>query len=560
MARRFLYLALAILMVLPFTLFGNLLTAKAAAPTLSFSVHGAVTTPRTDGRTVVWTSVEPGHTSAYGATLASGTQFPLTFDNWPTIRMPSIDGDIVVCELGSPTQLGGGVYAKNIKTNQVFPVGEGFYPLISGDWVVYLSWEDGSQSISNPPRVLKARNINGQAEPIVVAHQPTGGWFGWPAVDGDRVVWMEGEPVERSQDHGPWSWAIKSVRVVDTNPSVLAEGKTSSGPSIPTSLDFHGDMLVYVYGSQLRMVNVKTGEQRTIIEVGRPDAPTTDGRYIFWQEAKTPEQPQESEQVDLWGWDSATGRIFPVAVNNGVNTQPYARGGWLVWAHRVGNDSSILAIQLSDLQPSTPIAPFTSTSDSTYFPETGHSLSYGFKYFWNHSGGLPVFGYPLTEEFTERNRDTGKDYTVQYFERQRFEYHPEFKGTSYETSLGRLGAEDAYARGITATDAFRPRTANSPNTAAQRFFPETTHWVSHSFLDYWKSHGLDFGDTGVSYRESLALFGLPLSEEFVDPETGFVTQYFERAVFEYHPEFKGTPFEVELRLLGRDVLGGRGWL
>lgn len=207
-----------------------------------------------------------------------------------------------------------------------------------------------------------------------------------------------------------------------------------------------------------------------------------------------------------------------------------------------------------------PVAPFTSTPDRTFFPETGHSLSFGFKYFWTHSGGLPIFGYPLTEEFTERNRDTGKDYTVQYFERQRFEYHPEYKGTAYETELGRLGAEDAFSRGITATDPFRPRTQGSANSSTQRFFPETSHFVSQSFLSYWQSHGLDVGDAGVSYRESLALFGLPLSEEYTDPETRLTTQYFERAVFEYHPEFKGTPYEVELRLLGTDVLKSRGWL
>ncbi len=41
----------------------------------------------------------------------------------------------------------------------------------------------------------------------------------------------------------------------------------------------------------------------------------------------------------------------------------------------------------------------------------------------------------------ERNKDDGKTYLVQYFERQRFEYHPENKGTRYEVLLGRLGAE-----------------------------------------------------------------------------------------------------------------------
>ena len=40
-------------------------------------------------------------------------------------------------------------------------------------------------------------------------------------------------------------------------------------------------------------------------------------------------------------------------------------------------------------------------------------------------GGLPVYGYPITEEFIEKSPTDGKPYKVQYFERNRFEYHPE---------------------------------------------------------------------------------------------------------------------------------------
>ncbi|MFN8540386.1 MAG: hypothetical protein U0232_23275 [Thermomicrobiales bacterium] len=51
-----------------------------------------------------------------------------------------------------------------------------------------------------------------------------------------------------------------------------------------------------------------------------------------------------------------------------------------------------------------------------------------------------MFGYPLTEEFTEVNPADGKSYTVQYFERARFEHHPEYGGTDYEVLLGTWGA------------------------------------------------------------------------------------------------------------------------
>lgn len=58
------------------------------------------------------------------------------------------------------------------------------------------------------------------------------------------------------------------------------------------------------------------------------------------------------------------------------------------------------------------------------------------------------------------------------------------------------------------------------------------------------------GDEGISYRESVALFGYPISELFVDPEAGFESQSFERAIFEYLPEHAGTEFEVLLVRLG----------
>ena len=70
------------------------------------------------------------------------------------------------------------------------------------------------------------------------------------------------------------------------------------------------------------------------------------------------------------------------------------------------------------------------------FAETGHGIGGGFRWFWEHNGGLMIFGYPLTDEFTDP--ETGL--VVQYFERARFEYHPE-NDDPYTVLLTRLGAE-----------------------------------------------------------------------------------------------------------------------
>ena len=41
----------------------------------------------------------------------------------------------------------------------------------------------------------------------------------------------------------------------------------------------------------------------------------------------------------------------------------------------------------------------------------------------------------------EINPTDGKPYTVQYFQRNRFEYHPELAGTPYSIQLGLLGVQ-----------------------------------------------------------------------------------------------------------------------
>ena len=83
------------------------------------------------------------------------------------------------------------------------------------------------------------------------------------------------------------------------------------------------------------------------------------------------------------------------------------------------------------------------TPDVLYWPFSGEivfmSVLGGFRTFWRSRGGLPIFGYPLTEEFTEQNPTDGNFYTVQYFERARFEWHPEHRGTPFEFQLGLLG-------------------------------------------------------------------------------------------------------------------------
>src|SRR5215208_4495063 len=80
-------------------------------------------------------------------------------------------------------------------------------------------------------------------------------------------------------------------------------------------------------------------------------------------------------------------------------------------------------------------------TNSRFFPETGRTVGGRFLEYWQTNGGLPVFGYPLSDQIQENGR------SVQYFERQRFELHPE-NARPYDVLLGRLGVEILARNGI----------------------------------------------------------------------------------------------------------------
>ena len=75
------------------------------------------------------------------------------------------------------------------------------------------------------------------------------------------------------------------------------------------------------------------------------------------------------------------------------------------------------------------------------FPQTGFTLSdaHGFLGYWQAHGGLAQFGYPISPEVVEVSPTNGRMYITQWFERNRFEYHPENPAPQYRVLLGLLG-------------------------------------------------------------------------------------------------------------------------
>jgi len=160
-------------------------------------------------------------------------------------------------------------------------------------------------------------------------------------------------------------------------------------------------------------------------------------------------------------------------------------------------------------------------TDCQVFPETGKSVCNWFLQYWNDHGGLRQQGFPISDQFQEASEIDGKIYPVQYFERAKFELHsstPE-KGEVLLSLLGVIAMQDKYQGD--------PPVSEDTSNAGQ-FFPETNQYVAGEFLDYWNTHG------GLEQQ------GYPISGRFTEKSDldgkNYTVQYFERAVFELHPE------------------------
>jgi hypothetical protein len=184
--------------------------------------------------------------------------------------------------------------------------------------------------------------------------------------------------------------------------------------------------------------------------------------------------------------------------------------------------------------PVPPGAPLPGEGSMT-FPETGKTVSGIFLDYWRQHGGLAQQGYPISNLMEEASDLNGKVYTVQYFERAVFEYHPENQAP-YNVLLSQLGTFQHRKKYPDGAPDQRPNTSQG-----SVLFPETGKRLGGKFLEYWQAHG------GVLQQ------GYPISDEFVETSDlngkPYLVQYFERAVFELHPENQ-PPFDVLLSQLG----------
>ena len=272
-----------------------------------------------------------------------------------------------------------------------------------------------------------------------------------------------------------------------------------------------GDSLLFIFGGSNTC--------------GTPQQPTTEAALFHGNRGSLTVWPEGCFPAISADW-TEVGKTYSIQGNKGTRAAALSR------------DELLRVIAgLTRIEPDgQTVSPLTYTAGANCYPQTNLCLAGPFRAYFEAHGGVAVNGYPLTEEIAARLED-GRVYQVQYFERSRLEFHPEYVATRSEILLGQFG------RRIVADVPGAP-TAPVAVRPGDTFFPETGHNVGPRFAAYWTANG------------GLAQFGYPLTEPFAQQlEDGrtYTVQYFERARFELHPEHT-PPYDILLGQFGRRLL------
>lgn len=246
--------------------------------------------------------------------------------------------------------------------------------------------------------------------------------------------------------------------------------------------------------------------------------------------------------------DAADPRVLLAATNRGVFRSADRGRTWSALDAGFPGPSAAVAVAAAGpvayaatdfgaflLSPAGPVPP-AAMPGGRYFPTFGHGIREPFLSFWRTHGGVAVFGFPRTEAIGVGGM------MVQYFQRAVLEFSPVRRAVVL-APLGQIAT-----RGRTFE-----RSRPFPDGKLRIYIRQTRHSLAEPFLTFWRSHG------------GAAVFGNPISE-VLNEENGdgtgraYVLQYFQKARLEYHPENKGTSYEIQLGLLGEGLLRSKGWL
>jgi len=473
---------------------------------------GTLTNPRVSGSLVVWQDTN----GAFGVDLSTGQPLPIPGNG---TSEPDVAGSFVVWRQGASS-----INGLDTATGAQFsvPVGDAKVagPSVSDAGVVaWLAQDSGGVVVKVWDRASGATAEAGR----IPANRLTRETLGPPRVSARRVVFpdLTADPTRLSR---------MILFDMDTSQRLPVNDSFGGGTAM---FGFARNRLALAQGARIAVLDFATDAVEAIPANLGPGQQVSgigfDGATVVWSTS-----PDAGGTTAIYGYDLARHLGYQIAQGQDANIAPAVSGSVIVWSHAGG--LAARTVTFSD-----PTPPIMVRQDLRYFPETGYVVGYAFLTFWNANGGAMIFGFPLTNEGV----DPASQLTVQYFERSRFEYHPEAAGTPQLVQLTIVG------RIITAgrTDpAFAPQPL-VPAGSDRSYFVQTQHSIGGQFKKFFDQNG------------GIFIFGYPISEETIEPNptdgVAYTVQWFERARFEFHPEFNGTPNAIELGQLGRQLLLGQ---
>ncbi|MHB8647850.1 MAG: hypothetical protein ACYDAR_18875, partial [Thermomicrobiales bacterium] len=473
---------------------------------------GALTNPRISGSLVVWQETN----GAFGVDLSTGQPLPIPGSG---TSEPDVAGSFVVWKQGASS-----ISGFDTATGAQFsvPVGDAKVagPSVSEAGVVaWLAQDSNGIAVKVWDR---ATGTTAEAGRIPTNRLPLE-TLGLPRVSGRRVVFpdLTADPARLSR---MILFDMDAAQWLPVNDAF--GGRTAM-------FGFARNRLALAQGARIAVLDFATNAIEAIPANLGPGQQVSgvgfDGATVVWSTS-----PDAGGTTAIYGYDLARHLGYPIAQGQDANIAPAVSGPVVVWSHAGG-----LAARTVTFADPTP--PITVRQDLRYFPETGYVVGYAFLTFWNANGGATIFGFPLTNEGV----DPASQLTVQYFERSRFEYHPEAAGTPQLVQLTNVG------RIITAgrTDPAFPPQPLVPAGSDRSYYVQTQHSIGGQFKKFFDQNG------------GIFIFGYPISEETIEPNptdgVAYTVQWFERARFEFHPEFNATPNAIELGQLGRQLLLGQ---
>lgn len=518
---------------------------KVSAPTLLAGGPGSQGAPSLAGNTMVFTSCPGVKCDVRGADLTTRQAYTLAEGAWDEAQ-PVTDGYRVVWRDGRNTDIvenrthNADIYWASLDDKRALPVTRAVKmqnrPSIWGNIAVWADFREARSGDDQESGDVYMFDLAAGKETLISNARSA---QVRPTTNGKVVVWVDyrHEPTAEGANSALYGYDIstKGEFLISNAPDTQTD-PAISGNTVVWADYRKGDDTADIYGYDLA-----TKQEFAIATAkGSQVRPAISGNIVVWEDYRNEPDQKEGADADIYGYDLLTKQEFVVFRGPGTQGVPGVSGGIVAWedTSKGKDDHEIMSATVSGvtIAASTPPPPALPVgAGSRAYAETGKTVSGLFLEYWDKSGGLPQQGYPISALMGEVSDLNGKPYAVQYFERAVFEFHPE-NPAPYNVLLSQLGTfqyKKKYPAGA-------PN--QQPNTGpGSQLFPETGKRVGGPFLAYWQKNG------GLQQQ------GYPISEEFMEKSDldgkTYRVQYFERAVFELHPE-NPAPYDVLLSQLG----------